>query len=58
MKRLDYRRTFILSMIVLASGIAVSVPGDDSSESFGTVLIALGGLLLISSMAKKYRGQK
>lgn len=56
MKRLEalsYKTTFYISLILIALGITASTAMKENSGSLGTVMIAVGGLFLIISMAKK-----
>ncbi len=56
MKRLEalsYKTTFYISLILIALGVTASTAMKDNSGSLGTVMIAVGGLFLIISMAKK-----
>ena len=56
MKRLEalsYKTTFLISLILIALGITASTAMKENSGSLGTVIIAVGGLFLIISMAKK-----
>ena len=51
MEKLNYKRTFFISIILIALGVTFSTTLNIGS--LGTVLIAVGGLFFIASMAKK-----
>jgi drug/metabolite transporter superfamily protein YnfA len=51
MKNLNHKRSFLLSLALIAVGVSLNTSQDASS--LGTVFIALGGFFLIVSMAKK-----
>ena len=53
MKRPNYKRTFFISIILVTLGVTFNTVLDIGS--FGTVLIAVGGLFFIASMAKKQK---
>ena len=48
-----YQRFFLLGILIIAFGILFQTIWSDRSESLGTVLIAIGGLLFIVAMSKK-----
>jgi hypothetical protein len=55
---MTYQRTFFIGLILIGLGITFSTTLKDSVGSLGTVMIAIGGLFFISSMAKKRKEQE
>lgn len=54
MKKVNYKHTFILSLIFIILGIVLNVTGSESEgTSTGTVFTAIGGFFLIAALAKK-----
>lgn len=61
MKRLNalnYKITFFISLILIALGVTANSTMKESTNSLGTVMIAVGGLFLIISMAKKRKADE
>jgi hypothetical protein len=49
----SYQKRLFAAIIIIALGISLSTTLSNAAGSLGTVLIAVGGLLFISGMAKK-----
>jgi small neutral amino acid transporter SnatA (MarC family) len=59
MKELEsYKKFLFAGIIVIALGIAFTTTLKETAGSFGTVMIAVGGLLFIIAMSKKQKAQK
>ena len=48
-----YRLFIYVALVVIAFGVLLSTNAGDSTSTFGTVLIAVGGLFFIIGMSKK-----
>jgi len=55
-EKLGYRKTVFVSIILVSAGVVII--NTASVPSAGTVLIAVGGLFLISGMARKKREEE
>lgn len=53
LEALNYKVTFLISLILIALGTIASTTMKEESSSLGTVMISVGGVFLIISMAKK-----
>jgi uncharacterized membrane protein HdeD (DUF308 family) len=53
MKTLDYKKTYLIGLLLIAAGIVINCNTSDVFMNLGTVLVAVGCLFLISGMAKK-----
>jgi len=53
MKHLTYKRIFFISLVLIVFGVIVQTTLKDVSGPLGIVLIAVGGLFFIISMANK-----
>lgn len=58
LNEINYKVFLSISLIIIAFGILFNTVLKDSVENLGTVLIAVGGLFLIISMAKKSEVEK
>ena len=58
MDKLHYKKTFFISLIFIALGAIFNTVLKESVDSLGTVFIALGGLFLIISFAKKRKSEE
>ena len=52
----SYKRYYLLSIILIALGVSLSTILGEELGAIGTVMIALGGLFFIISMALKKQG--
>ena len=50
---MNYRSFIYLGMVIIALSIIVKTSMSDSLGSFGTVMLAVGGLFFIIGMARK-----
>lgn len=50
---MNYRGFIYLGMVFIALGIVIKTSMSDSLGSFGTVMLAVGGLSFIIGMARK-----
>ena len=50
-----YKRTWLAAIIAVSIGIVFSTVLSETSGSAGTVFIAIGGMLMVSSMNMKKR---
>ena len=50
---MNYRAFIYLGMVIIALSIVVKTSMSDSLGSFGTVMLAVGGLSFIFGMARK-----
>ena len=53
MDKLHYKRTFFISLIFITLGVIFNTVLKENADSLVIVFIALGGLFLIISLAKK-----
>ncbi|MCP3930922.1 MAG: hypothetical protein GY705_17690 [Bacteroidetes bacterium] len=58
MKKLDYKRIFLGSLLFFVLGVVFKTVLKESANSLGTVFIAVGSLFLIASMAAKRNEEK
>lgn len=58
LNEINYKIFLYISLFIIAFGIIFNTVLKDSVENLGTVLIAVGGLFLIISMAKKSKVEK
>ena len=58
MDKLHYKKTFFISLIFIALGVIFNTVLKESVDSLGTVFIALGGLFMIISFAKKRKSEE
>lgn len=58
MIKINYKQSFLLSLVLIALGVTFSASAKGETSSLGTVLIALGGFFLIVSMAKKQKDEE
>ena len=58
MDKLHYKKTFFISLIFIVLGVLFNTVLKESVDSLGTVFIALGGLFLIISFAKKRKSEE
>lgn len=55
---MDYKKTGYFAIVIIAFGIVINTTLNESLGSLGIVFIAVGGLLLISALAKKKKINK
>ena len=53
-----YKIIAFAGIIIIALGVTFSTTMKDSDNSIGTVLIAIGGLFLISGLSQKRKSNK
>lgn len=58
MDKLNLKKTFFISLIFIALGVIFNTVLKESVDSLGSVFIALGGLFLIISLAKKRKSEE
>ena len=58
MDKLHYNKTFFISLIFIALGVIFNTILKESVDTLGTVFIALGGLFLVISFAKKRKSEE